>query len=98
LILNAIEAMPRGGNITIETIARDEHVEIKISDNGIGIPAEDLNKIYNPYYTTKKRGFGLGLSLVHSVIYKHSGKISVKSEKGKGTEFVIIMPVDFSDE
>lgn len=98
LILNAIEAMPRGGNITIATNARDEHVEIKISDSGIGIPAEDLNKIYNPYYTTKKRGFGLGLSLIHSIIYKHNGKISVKSEKGKGTEFVIIMPVDFPDE
>jgi len=98
LIINAVEAMPWGGDINISTDILDGKVRVKVSDTGIGIPEDNLKKIFNPYYTTKKQGFGLGLSLIHSIIHKHQGKITVSSEKGKGTEFIIHLPVDFSNE
>jgi len=98
LVINAVEAMPWGGDINISTDMFDGKARIKISDTGIGIPEDNLKKIFNPYYTTKKQGFGLGLSLIHNIIQKHQGRITVKSEKGKGTEFVIHLPVDYGNE
>jgi signal transduction histidine kinase len=99
LLINAVEAMPRGGEIMINSGPNDGgKVEIQISDNGIGIPPENLPKIFSPYYSTKEQGFGLGLSLTHNIIHKHHGKIAVSSEKGKGTMFTIQLPVDFADE
>ena len=98
LIINAIEAMPRGGQIDITTNLQNSNVEINVADDGIGIEEENLRKIFSPYYSTKNKGFGLGLSLIHSIIHKHQGKISVHSEKGKGTRFTILLPVEFSDE
>jgi len=98
LIINAIEAMPRGGQIDITTNHQNSNVEINIADDGIGIEEENLRKIFSPYYSTKNKGFGLGLSLIHSIIHKHQGKISVHSEKGKGARFTILLPVEFSDE
>jgi signal transduction histidine kinase len=98
LILNAIEAMPRGGELSINTSIEDENVKIRISDTGIGIPQEDIRKIFSPYFTTKKQGFGLGLSLIHDIIHKHRGKITVQSEMGKGSEFTIYLPVRFEDD
>jgi signal transduction histidine kinase len=99
LIINAMEAMPRGGEITISSeLNGEEKVNVTFSDTGIGIPQEDIRNVFSPYYTTKKHGFGLGLSLTHSIIHKHHGKITVKSEKGKGTDFIIHLPLDFQDE
>jgi signal transduction histidine kinase len=99
LLINAVEAMPRGGEIMIFSGTNDgQKVEIQVSDNGIGIPPENLRKIFSPYYSTKEQGFGLGLSLTHNIIHKHRGKIAVSSEKGKGTMFTIQLPVDFTDE
>ncbi len=98
LILNAIEAMPRGGDITITTEPKEGNVEILVSDNGIGIKQENIRKIFSPYYSTKKNGFGLGLSLIHNIIHKHHGKITAHSERGMGTDFIILLPADFSDE
>lgn len=96
LIINAIEAMPRGGDLSIVTKMKDQNrVDIEVSDNGIGIPQEDMVNIFSPYYTTKKQGFGLGLSLIHDIIHKHNGKITVNSTKGRGTSFLILLPVDF---
>ena len=97
LILNAIESMPRGGEISIVTSIEDEQLKVQVSDTGIGIPQEDIRKIFSPYFTTKKQGFGLGLSLIHDIIHKHRGKIAVRSEKGRGTEFTIYLPVRFED-
>jgi signal transduction histidine kinase len=95
LILNAIEAMPRGGDITIRsTRNNDSFVEVKVADNGIGIGDENVSDIFSPYYTTKKQGFGLGLSLTHSIIHKHRGRIIVSSKKGVGTQFTVLLPVD----
>jgi signal transduction histidine kinase len=99
LIINALEAMPRGGCITFLSRNGEENfIEIKVSDNGIGIPKEKINDVFSPYYTTKKQGFGLGLPLIHSIIHRHHGKITVNSEKGVGTDFIIQLPVDFQDE
>ncbi|MBN2324785.1 MAG: HAMP domain-containing protein [Spirochaetes bacterium] len=99
LIINAVEAMPRGGDIEVSSGKLDgKMVKVEILDTGIGIPKEDRNKIFNPYYTTKKQGFGLGLSLIHNIVINHMGKINVYSEKGKGARFEILLPVDSSDE
>ena len=99
LILNAIEALPRGGDITISsTRSNSKTVEVNVSDTGIGIGNENLNNIFSPYYTTKKQGFGLGLSLTHNIIHKHRGRITVSSEKGVGTRFTIQLPVESLDE
>jgi signal transduction histidine kinase len=99
LIINAVEAMPRGGDIEVSSRGLDgKMVKVEILDTGIGIPKEDRNKIFNPYYTTKKQGFGLGLSLIHNIVVNHMGKINVFSEKGKGARFEILLPVDSSDE
>jgi signal transduction histidine kinase len=99
LIINAVEAMPRGGDLTITTEMHDENkIRIEIRDTGIGIPKEDKSKIFSPYYTTKKQGFGLGLSLIHNIIEKHKGKIKVSSEKGAGAKFEILLPVKVANE
>jgi signal transduction histidine kinase len=98
LILNAVEAIPRGGDINLCTEFHEGIVKISVSDNGIGIEKKDLKNIFDPYYSTKEQGFGLGLSLIQTIVHKHRGKIRVSSEKGKGTDVVILLSVDFSDE
>ncbi len=92
LVHNAIEAMPRGGTITITTEPVDDHVRVLVEDSGVGIPEESQKKVYSPYYTTKKQGFGLGLSLIQDIVARHNGKITLKSRKGEGTEFAITLP------
>ena len=97
LLVNAIDSIEGDGNILIKTHAtEDDKVYIKIRDNGLGIRPEVINKIFDPGFTTKGVGVGtgLGLSIVFNIIQKHKGKISVKSEVGKGTEFSIELPVN----
>lgn len=95
IMTNAIEAMPRGGNLTVSTRKANGFIEVKISDTGRGIPKEDLPKIFDPFFTTKEigKGTGLGLSISYGIIKKHDGKISVESEVGKGTTFIIELPM-----
>jgi len=93
IILNALQAMPEGGTLTISVAKEDTAVEITVSDTGVGIPEEDHHKIFEPLYSTKIKGTGLGLSLCQSVINLHKGSISIKSDTGKGTHFVIHLPV-----
>lgn len=96
IIINAKEAMPDGGNIDIEVhnIAKDNpQVEIKIKDYGIGMPEKYLTKIFDPYFTTKKEGCGLGLAITYSIIKRHHGDISVNSKPGAGTTFTITLPM-----
>ncbi|MCL2834814.1 MAG: ATP-binding protein [Treponema sp.] len=93
LIKNAIAAMPDGGKLFIKTETNDSDICIIVADTGTGIPEENLVKIFEPYYTTKETGTGLGLTLVFKIIREHNGEINVHSVMGEGTVFIITMPV-----
>ncbi|MDL1970522.1 MAG: ATP-binding protein [Candidatus Desulfofervidaceae bacterium] len=97
LIKNAVEAMPEGGQLTIRTYKNNEGI-IEISDTGKGIPKEILDKIFNPFFTTKKDGTGLGLSICHKIVTAHRGKIQVESEVDRGTTVTIILPLTVNKE
>ncbi len=96
LILNGMQAMPDGGKLTVRTWQDDASVSIDISDTGIGIPAEDLPRIFDPFFSTKDvgKGTGLGLSVSYGIIDKHGGRITVRSVPGRGTTFTIVLPTD----
>jgi len=97
ILLNAIDAMPTGGKIFIEIVPKlGEEIIIKIKDTGKGISKEDLKHIFDPFFTKKDFGTGLGLSVVHGIIEKHRGKIVVNSRIDKGTEFKITLPCNNS--
>lgn len=93
IILNAIQAMDRGGRLTIRSIEKDEFIGVAIIDTGEGIPRENLNKIFEPLFSTKAKGTGFGLSICQSIIENHKGTIKVESEVGKGTKFMVKLPI-----
>ena len=93
LIQNAVAAMEAGGTITLKTEQRDNEVVVSIADTGKGIPDTIMAKIFEPYFTTKERGSGLGLTLVFKIIREHKGEIGVSSKKGEGACFTITLPV-----
>ncbi len=103
IVLNADQAMPAGGSVIItalnvpasevpQGLARRDHVLIAVSDSGLGIAARDLERIFDPYFTTKQRGSGLGLATSYSIVRNHDGRIDVRSEPGTGTTFTIHLP------
>ena len=105
IIINAKHAMPEGGTIAIEcanvedaaaeallSVDKGDYVRITIQDTGVGIPKEVINKIFDPYFTTKQEGSGLGLAICHSIINKHDGYLTVHSITGKGTTFTLYLP------
>jgi two-component system nitrogen regulation sensor histidine kinase NtrY len=92
LVLNAMDAMPNGGTLTLRTRPDDEKVIIEVADTGSGLTSEECERIFTPYYTSKQHGTGLGLAIVQSVVSDHGGRISVQSEPGQGTTFVIELP------
>jgi two-component system nitrogen regulation sensor histidine kinase NtrY len=92
LVLNAIDAMPAGGTLTLRTFEHAGNIRIEVSDTGEGLTAEECARLFTPYYTTKHQGTGLGLAIVQSVVSDHHGTISVTSEEGHGTTFRIELP------
>ena len=95
LILNARDAMPRGGELEISTINDGGSVVISFKDTGVGITSENLSKIYDPFFTTKQigQGTGLGLAVSYGIIHDHGGRISAESKVGEGTCFNIALPL-----
>lgn len=93
LIINAIQAMPNGGKIIINMLISNGSASIMVKDTGIGIEAENISKIFEPYFTTKESGIGLGLALTKRIVEEHGGSINIISEKGKGTVATIELPV-----
>jgi nitrogen fixation/metabolism regulation signal transduction histidine kinase len=96
LVLNAMDAMPRGGTLTLRTRSDDGKVIIEVADTGSGMSSEECERIFTPYYTSKQHGTGLGLAIVQSVVSDHGGTIRVQSEPGRGTTFVIELPLNLS--
>lgn len=92
LFTNAIQAMSGAGELDVEIQEKGDEVVCRVSDTGPGIPAENIPRIFDPFYTTKGRGTGLGLAIVYNIIEKHRGKISVASRIGKGTTFTLTLP------
>jgi signal transduction histidine kinase len=101
IILNALDAMPDGGRLAVTTRRGyddqgNESLMIEFADTGTGIAADDLEKIFDPFYTTKEvgKGTGLGLSLSYNIVKRFKGDIKVESETGRGTIFTILLPVE----
>ena len=93
LVKNALAAMPNGGTLSFSTERRGDEVLLRIMDTGEGISEENLGKIFEPYFTTKDFGSGIGLTLVYKVVKEHKGEISVVSQPGEGTTFSILFPI-----
>src|SRR5713101_2752331 len=92
LVLNALDAMPAGGTLTLRTSAQGDSVRIEVADSGQGLTPEECSRLFTPYYTSKQHGTGLGLAIVQSVVSDHGGTISVTSDPGHGTAFRMDLP------
>jgi PAS domain S-box-containing protein len=96
LALNAIQAMPEGGILTLETRLAQRSFQLRVHDTGIGIAPEVTEKIFNPFFSTKEGATGLGLTMVHNIVKAHSGTIHVDSIQGEGTTFILVLPLELT--
>lgn len=92
LLRNARDATPAGGEILLSTVRDGDHVLVRVTDTGAGIPAELQPRVFEPYFSTKKSGTGLGLPTVRRVVEEHGGTVALQSEVGKGTQFTLRLP------
>ncbi len=99
LINNAIDALPHGGQITLEAFQKENHVLLNIIDNGIGISPKNIERIFEPFFTTKPvgKGTGLGLSVCFGIVHSWGGRIKAESFQGKGTTMQILIPLQLTD-
>jgi signal transduction histidine kinase len=95
LVINALQAMPSGGRLTLRTVHHPDQVSLIVEDTGMGMDEEVLKKIFTPFFTTKDvgQGTGLGLPVVHGIVTSHGGSIQVESQVNRGTRFEIQLPV-----
>jgi len=95
LLLNAVQAMPKGGHLSVKghIPKGDRWIKLSIQDSGVGISGEDINKLFDPFFSAKEGGMGLGLSIAHRIIDQHHGKIEVESSPGEGTLFTVWLPI-----
>jgi signal transduction histidine kinase len=93
LMLNAAEAMPEGGTLTVRLGVDAGCAVLEVADTGVGIPAEQVEKVFRPFYSTKPTGTGLGLALAARIIAAHEGAVHIESETGRGTTVRVVLPV-----
>jgi two-component system, NtrC family, sensor kinase len=95
LMMNAVQAMPQGGSLTVRTRREGQGVALEIEDTGHGIEAEHIDRIWDPFFTTKPvgQGTGLGLSITQRVVSRHGGRIHVESRPGAGAKFIVWLPI-----
>ena len=94
-ILNAFQAMPEGGDLTVSTNVSNGKASIIIQDTGIGVPKENLSRLFEPFFSTKSAGLGLGLAMTRRVVEEHGGKVDFQSLEGKGSTIAISLPVQY---
>ena len=93
LVLNAIQAMPSGGEIVLRLLRTEAEVLLEVADQGVGIPEENLERIFDPFFTTRADGTGLGLSIAYQIIHRHGGELSFRNNSGRGATFRVRLPV-----
>jgi signal transduction histidine kinase len=98
LLSNALEAMPQGGllEVVAQVSPNGRAVQVRIRDNGIGIPRDQLPRVFAPFFTSKRKGLGLGLPLVKRIVTRFGGSVSITSEAGQGSEIVVELPAHSS--
>jgi signal transduction histidine kinase len=96
LLINARQAMLDGGKISLDISIEEDTVVVQVHDTGVGIPHENLDRVFDPFFTTREEegGTGLGLSIIYGIVEKHNGEIGVRSQEGSGTTFTIRFPLD----
>ena len=97
LVLNAVQAMPTGGEIALRSRQASGSVLFEVADQGVGIPQENLERIFDPFFTTRAGGTGLGLSIAYQIINRHGGHLSVRNNPSRGVTFTVVLPVSQRD-
>ena len=97
LVLNAVQAMPNGGDVTLRSHQADGSLILEVTDQGVGIPPENLERIFDPFFTTRAGGTGLGLSIAYQIINRHGGHLTVCNNRDRGVTFTVLLPVSQSE-